>query len=241
VTGIPRPPAGIQPAPQHGGPPPAGSLSQALPPDGEIAHPARVRAYDRWAASYDSSQLQAVLYGPIHDAVLRYARQHVQDPGWVLDVGCGTGRLLVRLGSAYRQARLMGVDPSAMMIKKGVAARGQQRARFTAASAERLPFADAAFDLVVATMSVSHWGDAAAGLAEISRVMAPDATLVAADVFRARPSRWPTVRPRRREPDPSLRLLSLVTASGLRTKRADPIRSVALIADAVLVTARKQH
>jgi hypothetical protein len=90
-------------------------------------------------------------------------------------------------------------------------------------------------------MSVSHWGDAASGLAEISRVMAPDATLVAADVFRARPSRWLTVRPRHCEPDPSPKLLSLVTASGLRTKRADPIRSVALIADAVLVTARKQH
>lgn len=127
------------------------------------------------------------------------------------------------------------------MISTATAAPGQHRAGFTAAAAERLPFADAVFDLVVATLSVSHWGDAPAGLAEISRVMAPDATLVAADVFRAWPSRSMTARTRRRRPDPAQILLSLVASSGLRTKRVDPIRSVALIADAVVVTARKQH
>jgi ubiquinone/menaquinone biosynthesis C-methylase UbiE len=48
--------------------------------------------------------------------------------------------------------------------------------------AERLPFADAVFDLVVVTLPVSHWSDKAAGMAQISRVMAPDGTLVAAGV-----------------------------------------------------------
>lgn len=250
MTDIPRPlagmrgclpPAGVLTQHRAGLARPAGRLPDAPPSEEEIAGPAWVRKYDCWAASYDASQLQAVLYGPVHDAVLRYARQHVQHPGWILDVGCGTGRLLIRLESAYRQAQLVGVDASARMIKKAVTAPGQHRARFTAAAAERLPFADAVFDLVVATLSGSHWGDAAAGLAEISRVMAPNATLVAADVVRARPSRSMAVRPRRREPVPPQMLLSLVAASGLRTKRADPIRSVALIADAVLVMARKQH
>ena len=53
--------------------------------------------------------------------------------------------------------------------------------------AERLPFVDAVFDLVVVTLSVSHWRDSAAGLAQISRVMAPDGTLVAAGPSAARP------------------------------------------------------
>lgn len=233
MTVIPRQLGGVRAGPRHRGLPTA--------PDEETARPAWVRKYDCWAASYDSSQLQALLYGPVHDAVLRYARQHIQDPGWILDVGCGTGRLLIRLESAYRQAQLVGVDPSATMIRNAVTTPGQHKARFTAAAAERLPFADALFDLVVATLSVSHWGDAAAGLAEISRVMAPDATLVAADVFRAWPSRPLTVHTRRRRPDPTQILPSLVAASGLRTRRADPIRSVAVMADAVLVTARKQH
>lgn len=205
-----------------------------------MAGPAWARKYDCWAASYDSSQLQAVLYGPVHDAVLRYGRQHVQHPRWILDVGCGTGRLLVRLGSAYPQARLAGVDASPRMVHRAATARDQHRVRFAAAAAERLPFADVVFDLVVATLSVSHWGDAAAGLAEISRVMAPGATLVAAEVLRPGPSRSLSVRPRHREPGPSQMLLPLVATSGLRARRVDPIRSVAMIADAVLVAARKQ-
>jgi ubiquinone/menaquinone biosynthesis C-methylase UbiE len=204
-----------------------------------MAGPAWVRKYDCWAASYDSSQLQAVLYGPVHDAVLRYGRRHVPHPRWILDVGCGTGRLLAQLESAYPHARLAGVDASPRMLNRAVTARGQHPVRFAAAAAERLPFADAVFDLVVVTLSVSHWGDAAAGLAEISRVMAPDATLVAAEVLRPGPSR-PLAARRHREPGLSQMLLPLVAASGLRTRRVDPIRSVALIADAVLVAARKQ-
>jgi len=35
--------------------------------------------------------------------------------------------------------------------------------------AERLLFADAVFDLVVAMLSVAHWRDSAAALAQISR------------------------------------------------------------------------
>ena len=68
--------------------------------------PGYARRFDDWAASYDLSPLQTVLYGPVHDMVLRYARQHVRHPGMILDVGCGTGRLSARLASAYDQARL---------------------------------------------------------------------------------------------------------------------------------------
>jgi ubiquinone/menaquinone biosynthesis C-methylase UbiE len=68
------------------------------------------------------------------------------------------------------------------MIRNAVTAPVRRRGRFAAAAAEQLPFADAVFDLVVVTLSLSHWRDRAAGLREIARVMAPGATLVAADV-----------------------------------------------------------
>lgn len=76
----------------------------------------------------------------------------------------------------------MGVDASTEMIKNAVAAPDIHPLRYACAVAEHLPFADAVFDLVVVTLSVSHWLGKTAGLAEISRVMAPGATLIAAEV-----------------------------------------------------------
>lgn len=203
-----------------------------------IGRSAQVRRFDGWAASYDRSQLQTVLYGRVHEAVLRYARRHVQRPGRILDVGCGTGRLADRLISAYRHACVAGVDASTGMIRNAGTAAVSYRARFAAAAAEQLPFADAAFDLVVVTLSVSHWCDKAAGLAEISRVMAPGATLVVADValeWRPQPV---TAWARHRKSWLRRGLPSLIAGSGLRVEHVEPIRAVAHIADAALVAAR---
>lgn len=51
------------------------------------------------------------------------------------------------------------------------------------AVAERLPFRDASFDLVVATVSFDHWTDQPAGLTEIARVLRPAGRLVPIDLF----------------------------------------------------------
>ena len=200
--------------------------------------PGYARRFDDWAASYDLSPLQTVLYGPVHDAVLRYARQHVRHPGMILDVGCGTGRLSARLASAYDQARVVGIDASTGMIQNAATTTVPRRSRFAAAMAERLPFADAVFDLVVVTLSVAHWRDSAAGLAQISRVMAPDGTLVAAGPSAARPFPPMTRRARRSTPWLPGELPALIAACGLQVERVEPIPSVAAIADTVMVAAR---
>jgi ubiquinone/menaquinone biosynthesis C-methylase UbiE len=197
-----------------------------------------IRRFDRWAGSYELSQLQRVLYGPVHDAVLRYARQHSPHPGTILDVGCGTGRLAARFGSAYGRVHVVGVDASTGMIREAVAAPDRQGARFAASAAGQLPFGDAVFDLVVATLSVSHWSDKAAGLAEISRVMTPDATLVVADVYSSWLSRPAGRATRRGRSRPRNELPALVTAAGLQVEHTEPIGCVASVADAVLVSAR---
>lgn len=198
-----------------------------------------VRRFDGWAESYNLSQLQTVLYAPVHDAVVRYARQHIERPGRILDVGCGTGRLPARLVSGYRHARVVGIDASTEMIKNACAAVVPPRVRFSAAAAERLPFADAVFDLVVLTLSMSHWCDKAAGLAEIGRVMAPGAALVAADISPASPLQPQIAWARRKKPTLRRGLPAAIAAGGFRVEHVEPIRSVALIADAALVVASR--
>jgi ubiquinone/menaquinone biosynthesis C-methylase UbiE len=61
------------------------------------------------------------------------------------------------------------------------------RIHYLHVGAEHLPFTDEVFDLVFATMSMRHWTDQAAGIAEIGRVLTPGGVLVLADVFPSSP------------------------------------------------------
>ena len=91
----------------------------------------------------------------------------------VLDAGCGTGRNLVEL--APRSASIHGVDSAQEAVefcrRRGLD--GVLRAELDA-----LPFADGAFDLLMATDVVEHIDDDAAALRELRRVAAPDARLL---------------------------------------------------------------
>ncbi len=87
----------------------------------------------------------------------------------VLDVGCGTGELLARL--VRDGAVATGVDPSPPMAARARA--DNPGVPVADGDAEHLPFADDAFDVVLALNVVHLADDTAAALAEISRVLAP--------------------------------------------------------------------
>ena len=122
-----------------------------------------------------------------HDIASRAAELAVSvdaAPRRVLDVGCGTGYLLRLLAARYPQAAdLAGIDAAPSMIEASDRAADDRRLRFTVGTAERLPYPDDAFDLVVSTTSFDHWADQLAGLRECARVLAPGGHLVLADQF----------------------------------------------------------
>jgi SAM-dependent methyltransferase len=82
------------------------------------------------------------------------------DARTVLNVGAGTG--------SYEPAdrEVTAVEPSDLMISQ----RPPEAAPVVQATAEDLPFADASFDAAMAIITVHHWSDPAAGLAEMTRV-----------------------------------------------------------------------
>lgn len=96
----------------------------------------------------------------------------------VLDIGCGTGASLRHLARQARAARLVGADPFARMVGHAERLSAGQPIDFVGSPAERLPFADASFDGVLAVNSVHHWSDFAAGLAEAARVLRPGGWLL---------------------------------------------------------------
>jgi ubiquinone/menaquinone biosynthesis C-methylase UbiE len=142
-------------------------------------HDRDVDQFNRRAASYERGRLQEHFFVPIQRRTLEVAAALSPTPASVLDVGCGTGSLLCLAGRRFPDARLAGVDAAAEMIKQAHA----DGAEFRHAPAERLPFADAGFDLVTSTMSFHHWKDQRQGIAEIARVLAPGGVLVIADYF----------------------------------------------------------
>ena len=137
-------------------------------------------------------------------------------PRRVLDVGCGTGYLLRLLAGRCPQAtELAGIDAAPAMIDAAAQRADDQRLRFAAGVAERLPYPDTAFDLVVSTTSFDHWADQEAGLRECARVLAPGGHLMLADQFS--PLLLPTLLAGRRgKARTQRRATQLLSAAGFR-------------------------
>jgi ubiquinone/menaquinone biosynthesis C-methylase UbiE len=145
-----------------------------------------VEAFDERAASYDRGW-RGDLHHRIADRTAEIAMAWAPEARRILDVGCGTGYLLRRLAVSCPEAvELVGIDPAPRMIAVAKAAATDfPRLGFTTGVAERLPYAEGRFDLVVSSTSFDHWADQKAGIAELARVMTAGGGLVLTDRFSA--------------------------------------------------------
>jgi ubiquinone/menaquinone biosynthesis C-methylase UbiE len=91
----------------------------------------------------------------------------------VLDLGCGAG-LTPRKLDLPAEWHIIGVDRDLDAVAR--AAREFPERRFLVAAGEKLPFRDAAFDVVVANVSLPYM-NIAQSLAEIRRVLRPSGKL----------------------------------------------------------------
>jgi ubiquinone/menaquinone biosynthesis C-methylase UbiE len=143
-----------------------------------------VDSFDRRAGSYERDW-RAGFHQMVVARSAEVALDAAADPRDLLDVGCGTGALLRSLAERLPgAATLAGVDPAPAMLEQAATRLGaDHRARLAVGVAERLPFDDVSFDLVVSTVSFDHWVDQPAGLAEVARVLRPGGRFVLVDLF----------------------------------------------------------
>lgn len=146
-------------------------------------------AFDEQAPIYDEG-MQGDHARALYPCILEEARRAMEGipvPS-VLDVGCGTGMLSERLLGAFPSCRLTSVDLSPAMAERA-RARLAGRAEVREADAERLPFHDGAFDLVVCNDSFHHYPDPDRAAFQMWRVLRKGGALVLGDVWQPAPAR----------------------------------------------------
>ena len=102
----------------------------------------------------------------------------------VLEIGCGTGNLALRVKRAHPGVELVGCDPDPLAL-----ARAQRKARklagirFERAYAQQLPYPDAGFDRVLSALMLHHLDQdtKVAAAAEVARVLRPGGSLHVVD------------------------------------------------------------
>lgn len=132
------------------------------------------RTAARWQAESDAAHYSSERFAGSHaDRDLRLARRLIErfDQGHatrrIIDVPAGTGRLFE--GLAPLATQLVGADVSPAMLQRSPYAR---HGRGSIVDARRLPFRDAAFDVVITCRLLHHLDDVAATqvLSELLRV-----------------------------------------------------------------------
>jgi len=116
----------------------------------------------------------------------------------VLEVGCGTGELLVELARRYPGVEAVGLDPDPAAL--GIARQKLEGlglpVRLDQGSAAGLPYPDASFDLVVSSLMLHHLetSDKLRMLRECRRVLTERGQLLLVDFGqpRTRVARWLT-------------------------------------------------
>jgi SAM-dependent methyltransferase len=129
-------------------------------------------AYALWAENYPPRP-----HNPLMESEASAVGAIVQGlrPRRALDVGTGTGRNLALLAGTGAET-VVGLDLSLPMLRQNTAGRPR-----TCGDARRLPFQDASFDLICASLMAGDIPFLADWIGEAARVLAPGGHLVYSD------------------------------------------------------------
>jgi SAM-dependent methyltransferase len=122
--------------------------------------------YSKIASYYDRVRLP-----PTEELLSRIIeRGGIGKSSTVLDVGCGTGRVTLKMLAA-KPIELFALEPSTEMLRQAVLKDQAKRILWVRGDGQRLPFRDGLFDCVYMTSVIHHIDDKKMALQQIYRVL----------------------------------------------------------------------
>lgn len=106
----------------------------------------------------------------------------------ILDVGAGTGRMAVRL--AKSEAEVTAIDVSENILK--ILAKKNRNIKIIVGDAEKLPFTDNKFDIILATFLIVHLKELKYFLKEAYRVLKPEGKILITNINQKKPPKLKT-------------------------------------------------
>jgi len=108
--------------------------------------------------------------------------------GTLVDIGCGSGNLIIQIAESFPDLNLIGIDISSEILefaKKLALDRNLgKRIEFKIGNVEKLPFSNESIDFIISTLSLHHWVNPVKVFNEIHRVLKRDGTLLIFDFRR---------------------------------------------------------
>ncbi len=144
------------------------------------------KRFDQWSRKYDRSILQFLVFSRSHNMFLKNI---VHDSGIsrILDVGCGTGELAMRLKKHKKGAKVFGLDMSADMIniaKAKAKSSGNSDIDFKIGDVGHMPFGDNSFDCITCAHSFHHYPLKKKAVREMFRVLRNNGKVMIIDGYK---------------------------------------------------------
>jgi len=95
--------------------------------------------------------------------------------GTLVDLGCGSGNLIIQIAKTFTNLNLIGVDLSEEIINTAEKYAKEndvnEKIKFEIGSVDNLPFPDDSIDFIISTLSLHHWSNPINSFKEIYRVL----------------------------------------------------------------------
>jgi ubiquinone/menaquinone biosynthesis C-methylase UbiE len=144
-----------------------------------IDNPKVVKGFERMAKTPPFKLIRKAITSKIEE---------LNPQGTIVDVGCGSGNLLIKLAKKFPKHEIIGVDLSDEMLeaaKKRIEKKGNpSEIKCTHGSANDLPFDENSVDYIISSLSLHHWVNPLVALQEMYRVLKNNGYLVIFDFRR---------------------------------------------------------